>query len=107
QAFERKGDLDNLMIDPEIAPQILAKELQLREVAHFSIDSGIPAPAYTASLAYLDGYRTARLPANFIQAQRDYFGAHTYERTDKPRGEFSHSNWTGQGGTTASTTYNA
>ena len=61
----------------------------------------------TAALNYFDGYRTARLPANLLQAQRDYFGAHTYERTDKPRGEFFHTNWTGRGGNTSSSTYNA
>ncbi len=90
-AFERNPSLDNLMVDPDIAPQVLAKEEQLRQVARFAIDTGIPAPAYSASLSYLDGYRTGRLPANFIQAQRDFFGAHTYERTDKP-GSF-HTHW--------------
>jgi 6-phosphogluconate dehydrogenase len=63
-------------------------------------------PTFSCALAYYDGYRTARLPANLLQAQRDYFGAHTYERTDKPRGEFFHTNWTGKGGTTAAGTYN-
>jgi 6-phosphogluconate dehydrogenase len=69
--------------------------------------NGIPAPAMSTALNYFDGYRSERLPANLLQAQRDYFGAHTYERTDKPRGEFFHTNWTGRGGDTASTTYNA
>ena len=68
---------------------------------------GIPVPCMASALAYYDGYRCGRLPANLLQAQRDFFGAHTYERTDKPRGEFFHTNWTGRGGTTASTTYNA
>ena len=67
---------------------------------------GIAAPAMTSALAYFDGYRSDRLPANLLQAQRDYFGAHTYERTDKKRGEFFHTNWTGRGGTTSSSTYN-
>ena len=67
---------------------------------------GIPIPAMTSALAYFDGYRSARLPANLLQAQRDYFGAHTYERVDRPRGQFFHTNWTGRGGTTASTSYN-
>jgi hypothetical protein len=65
-------------------------------------ENGIPMPAISSALAYYDGYRCARLPANLLQAQRDYFGAHTYERTDKPRGQFFHTNWTGRGGTTAS-----
>jgi len=76
-----------------------------RKVAAKSMESGIPMPCMTSALTFLDGYTTARLPANLLQAQRDYFGAHTYERTDKPRGEFFHTNWTGTGGDTASTTY--
>jgi 6-phosphogluconate dehydrogenase len=68
--------------------------------------NGIPVPAISAALGYFDGYRCEKLPANLLQAQRDYFGAHTYERTDKPRGEFFHTNWTGRGGTTSSSTYN-
>ena len=67
---------------------------------------GIATPTFSSALAYYDSYRSARLPANLLQAQRDYFGAHTYERTDKPRGQFFHTNWTGRGGDTASTTYN-
>ena len=70
-------------------------------------ECGVAAPTFSSALSYYDGYRSPRLPANLLQAQRDYFGAHTYERTDKPRGEFFHTNWTGRGGTTASTTYNA
>ena len=77
-----------------------------RRIAAAAISSGIPAPAMTAALSYFDGMTAARLPANLLQAQRDYFGAHTYERTDRPRGEFFHSDWTGEGGDTASTTYN-
>ena len=69
--------------------------------------NGIPAPAICSALNYSDGYRSARLSANLLQAQRDYFGAHTYERVDKPRGEFFHTNWTGAGGNTVATTYNA
>jgi 6-phosphogluconate dehydrogenase len=75
-------------------------------VAATAITNGIPAPTITSALTYFDGYRTARLPANLLQAQRDFFGAHTYERIDRPRGEFYHTNWTGRGGNTASTTYN-
>jgi 6-phosphogluconate dehydrogenase len=69
--------------------------------------NGVPAPAFAAALSYFDGYTTARLPANLLQAQRDYFGAHTYERADAPRGQFFHTNWTGEGGSTASSAYNA
>ncbi|NAX42346.1 MULTISPECIES: decarboxylating NADP(+)-dependent phosphogluconate dehydrogenase [unclassified Vibrio] len=76
-----------------------------RKVAAKSMEVGIPMPCMTSALTFLDGYTTARLPANLLQAQRDYFGAHTYERTDRPRGEFFHTNWTGTGGNTASTTY--
>ncbi len=68
---------------------------------------GVPTPAFSTALAFYDGYRTERLPANLLQAQRDFFGAHTYERLDKPRGEFFHTNWTGRGGRVSSTTYNA
>ena len=69
--------------------------------------NGIPIPSMSAALNYFDGYRTERLPANLLQAQRDYFGAHTYERTDRPRGEFFHTNWTGKGGDTSASTYTA
>jgi len=70
-----------------------------------AIELGVPTPAFSTALAFFDGYRTARLPANLLQAQRDYFGAHTYERTDKPRGQFFHTNWTGHGGRVSSSTY--
>ena len=76
-----------------------------RKVVAKSIEAGIPMPCMASAITFLDGYTSARLPANLLQAQRDYFGAHTYERTDKPRGEFFHTNWTGTGGDTASTTY--
>ncbi|NJD03390.1 MAG: NADP-dependent phosphogluconate dehydrogenase, partial [Ruminiclostridium sp.] len=76
-----------------------------RRVAAAAIMNGNPAPALTTALNYFDGYRAGVLPANLLQAQRDYFGAHTYERTDKPRGQFFHTNWTGKGGSTASSTY--
>ncbi len=69
--------------------------------------NGVPVPAFTSALSYFDGFRGDRLPANLLQAQRDYFGAHTYERTDKPRGQFFHTNWTGRGGTTSASTYTA
>jgi 6-phosphogluconate dehydrogenase len=69
------------------------------------VQNGVPVPAFSSALAYFDGYRSERLPANLLQAQRDYFGAHTYERVDKKRGEFFHTNWTGHGGTTSASTY--
>jgi 6-phosphogluconate dehydrogenase len=72
-----------------------------------AIELGVPTPAFSTALAFFDGYRTERLPANLLQAQRDYFGAHTYERVDQPRGQFFHTNWTGHGGRVSSTTYNA
>ena len=76
-----------------------------RDVVATAVQNGIPVPAFTTALNYFDGYRSERLPANMLQAQRDYFGAHTYERLDKPRGEFFHTNWTGRGGDTSSSTY--
>jgi 6-phosphogluconate dehydrogenase len=72
-----------------------------------AVEAGVPVPAFTTALSFYDGYRTERLPANLLQAQRDYFGAHTYERVDQPRGQFFHTDWTGEGGKVASTTYNA
>jgi 6-phosphogluconate dehydrogenase len=82
-------------------------QAQWRRAIIYGIRTGVPMPAFSTALAFYDGYRTARLPANLLQAQRDFFGAHTYERVDKPRGEFFHTNWTGRGGRVASTTYNA
>jgi 6-phosphogluconate dehydrogenase len=78
-----------------------------RRVISAAIINGIPAPAFLSALSYFDGYRSERLPANLLQAQRDYFGAHTYERIDRNRGEFFHTNWTGHGGTTSASTYTA
>ncbi len=83
-----------------------ASQRSWRRVCAKAIKNGIPMPAMTSALSYFDGYRSARLPANLLQAQRDYFGAHTYERTDRQRGEFFHTNWTGRGGNTASSAYN-
>jgi 6-phosphogluconate dehydrogenase len=82
-------------------------QIAWRKVIAKAIELGIPVPAFSSALAYYDSYRSEVLPANLLQAQRDYFGAHTYERIDKPRGEFFHTNWTGRGGKTASSTYNA
>ena len=78
-----------------------------REVVAYAVRAGIPMPAFSSALSWFDGYTTENLPANLLQAQRDYFGAHTYERVDAPRGEFFHTNWTGHGGSTSASTYNA
>lgn len=104
-AFAAEPDLPFLGFDPYFR-QILQNALPAwRKVAAKSLENGIPMPCTAAALSFLDGYSTARLPANLLQAQRDYFGAHTYERTDRPRGEFFHTNWTGSGGDTASGNY--
>ena len=107
EAFERNPDLQNLMLDPYFAGEILSSQDAWRAVCATAILHGIPAPALSSALAFFDGIRTKRLSANLLQAQRDYFGAHTYERTDRERGEFFHTNWTGEGGDTASSLYNA
>lgn len=106
-AFDINPELSNLLLDDYFKTTVENAQQGWRRVAANAITNGVPAPCLTAALNYFDGYRTARLPANLLQAQRDYFGAHTYERTDKPRGEFFHTNWTGRGGDTASSTYNA
>ena len=106
-AFERDPGLQNLLLDPFFRSEVLDAQDAWRRVTTAAIRHGIPMPSIVSALAYFDGYRTARLPANLLQAQRDYFGAHTYERVDRPRGEFFHTNWTGEGGDTASTAYNA
>lgn len=106
-AFEKNAGLTNLLLDPFFESAVENAQSAWRRVVATAATLGIPMPAISAALAYFDGYRTERLPANLLQAQRDYFGAHTYERTDRPRGEYFHTNWTGRGGTTASSTYNA
>jgi 6-phosphogluconate dehydrogenase len=106
-AFDVNPKLSNLLLDPFFKAQIDKCQKGWREVASTAMLNGIPIPAMTSTLAYYDGYRSERLPANLLQAQRDYFGAHTYEKLDQPRGKFFHTNWTGRGGTTASSTYNA
>ncbi len=105
EAFDKQPDLSNLLLDDYFKKAIEINQNGWRSVIATVIQNGIPVPAFTSALAYYDGYRSARVPANLIQAQRDYFGAHTYERVDKPRGEFFHTNWTGRGGDTVSTTY--
>ncbi len=107
QAYKTNPELQNLMLDPFFRDKLHQAQKGWRKVVSTAVQSGIPVPAFSSALAYFDGYRTERLPANMLQAQRDYFGAHTYERIDKPRGEFFHTNWTGRGGETASSTYNA
>jgi 6-phosphogluconate dehydrogenase len=106
EAFDRNPDLTNLLLDPYFKEKVEKAQNGWRKVIAAAVTNGIPVPALSTALNYFDGYRTERLPANLLQAQRDYFGAHTYERVDKPRGEFFHTNWTGRGGETASSTYN-
>ena len=105
-AFDNNPGLNNLLLDPYFHAEIGKAQAGWRRVCAAAVTHGVPLPAMTSALAYFDGYRTERLPANLLQAQRDFFGAHTYERVDRPRGQFFHTNWTGRGGTTASTTYN-
>jgi 6-phosphogluconate dehydrogenase len=105
EAFTNNPDLVNLLLDPFFQEAIERSQAAWRRVVSAAIEMGVPVPALGSALTYYDGYRSARLPANLLQAQRDYFGAHTYERVDKPRGEFFHTNWTGRGGDTAASTY--
>jgi 6-phosphogluconate dehydrogenase len=104
-AYDKKPDLQNLLLDDYFKKVINECQDSWRKVIAASALQGIPVPAFGAALAFFDGYRNAVLPANLLQAQRDYFGAHTYERIDKPRGEFFHTNWTGTGGNVSSSTY--
>jgi 6-phosphogluconate dehydrogenase len=106
EAFDKNPKLVNLLVDPYFAKEIQSAQDGWRTAISAGVLNGIPLPTMTSALSYFDGYRTASLPANLLQAQRDYFGAHTYERTDKPRGEFFHTNWTGRGGNTTSKAYN-
>ena len=105
-AFSSDPGLTNLLLDSFFEQAVRQAQAGWRRVVSTAVSLGIPMPAIGAALSYYDGYRSDRLPANLLQAQRDYFGAHTYERVDRPRGEFFHTNWTGRGGTTASSTYN-
>jgi 6-phosphogluconate dehydrogenase len=93
EAYERNPDLGSLMLDPFFKDILNRAQQNWREVVALAVSNGIPVPAFSASLGYYDSYRSARLPANLLQAQRDFFGAHTYERVDKPRGEFFHTDW--------------
>jgi 6-phosphogluconate dehydrogenase len=105
KAFDKHPKLSNLLLDPFFRKAIKDCQRSWRNVVAMAAKKGIPVPAFSTALAFYDGYRTERLPANLLQAQRDYFGAHTYERVDQPRGQFFHTNWTGHGGTTSSSTY--
>lgn len=106
-AYDANPELENLLLDPYFKDIIEKAQAGWRRVCAAAISNGIPVPAMTTALSYFDGYRCERLPANLLQAQRDYFGAHTYERIDAPRGQFFHTNWTGEGGDTAASQYNA
>ena len=107
EAYERDGALENLLLDPYFSETMKGLLSPWRETVALAVRSGVPMPAFSSALGWFDGYTCESLPANLLQAQRDYFGAHTYERTDAPRGKFFHTNWTGRGGDTASTSYNA
>ncbi len=105
EAFDKNPNLSNLLLDPFFSEKIEQSQDGWRRVVSAAVMNGIWVPAFSTALSYFDGIRNSRLPANLLQAQRDYFGAHQYERVDKPRGEFFHTNWTGHGGETASSTY--
>ena len=107
EAFDRDPALNNLLLDPYFQERIQSCIPAWRKVVSLAVQMGVPVPAMSAALSYFDGYTCDLLPANLLQAQRDYFGAHTYERVDRPRGEYYHTNWTGEGGNTAASTYNA
>lgn len=107
EAFDQNPALTNLLLDPYFQSQVDAAQTSWRRVVAKAVELGIPVPAMSSALAFFDGYRRERLPANLLQAQRDYFGAHTYERVDQPRGRFFHTNWTGAGGAVTASTYMA
>lgn len=107
EAYDKDPNLVNLLMDDYFGETIKGLVPAWREVVAYAAKAGIPMPAFSSALSYFDGYTTASLPANLLQAQRDYFGAHTYERIDQPRGQFFHTNWTGHGGSTTANTYQA
>jgi len=107
KAFDKDPHLQNLLMDEFFSSALNKYQESWRKALIHAIKLGVPTPCFSTALAFFDGYRTARLPANLLQAQRDFFGAHTYERIDKPRGQFFHTNWTGRGGRVSSSTYNA
>jgi 6-phosphogluconate dehydrogenase len=105
EAYDKNPALPNLLLDPYFSEQVMSAQAGWRKVVSSAVQMGIPVPAMSSALAFFDGYRSERLPANLLQAQRDYFGAHTYQRVDKPRGEYFHTNWTGHGGDVTSTVW--
>ena len=105
EAYDANPALTNLLLDPYFNAQVDSAQAGWRRVVAKAVQRGIPVPAMSSGLAFFDGYRRERLPANLLQAQRDYFGAHTYQRVDKPRGEYFHTNWTGRGGNVTSTVW--
>jgi len=107
EAFDKNKAIDNLLLDDFFSSALNRYQDSWRKAIVHAVELGVPTPAFSTALAFFDGYRTARLPANLLQAQRDFFGAHTYERVDQPRGRFFHTNWTGRGGRVSSSTYNA
>ena len=107
EAYDKNPALENLLLDDYFAQTVQTLVPAWREVVAYAVKAGIPMPAFSSALSYFDGYTTESLPANLLQAQRDYFGAHTYERIDQPRGQVFHTNWTGHGGNTSAGTYNA
>jgi 6-phosphogluconate dehydrogenase len=105
EAFDNNSSLPNLLLDPYFREQVISAQGAWRRVVAEAVRQGIPVPAMSSALSFFDGYRSEFLPANLLQAQRDYFGAHTYQRLDKPRGEYFHTNWTGRGGDITSTVW--
>ena len=105
KAFVENPDLDNLLFDPFFQAEILSSEDGWRSIVAYTAMTGVPSPCFSTALAYFDGYRSERLPANLLQGLRDFFGAHTYERIDQPRGKFFHTNWTGSGGNITAGSY--
>ena len=107
EAFDKRKRLVNLLLDPYFKRAVRQAQRSWRRTVIQAVKMGVPTPAFSSAMAYYDGYRCERLPANLLQAQRDYFGAHTYERVDRERGEFFHTNWTGTGGDITASTYDA
>jgi 6-phosphogluconate dehydrogenase len=107
EAFDQNPKLSNLLLDSFFSDTLDKYQAAWRSGCIRAIEHGVPVPAFSTAMSFFDGFRAARLPANLLQAQRDFFGAHTYERVDKPRGQFFHTNWTGRGGRVSSSTYNA
>ena len=106
-AYKKNKKIENLLLDKFFSRAVNKYQASWRKALTHAVKFGVPTPAFSTALAFFDGYRAERLPANLLQAQRDFFGAHTYERVDQPRGQFFHTNWTGHGGRVSSSTYNA